>query len=96
MKSAVFFIKELLDASLKTYGCESIQVAYAHQAISKARMSMHMMDNEYYYTHALEAVRIARSCLGQKSPRLHTFLHTMGKLMIDCRQNIYTFYNRSR
>ncbi|XP_005092160.2 uncharacterized protein LOC101850538 [Aplysia californica] len=72
---------ELLDAAEKTYGCESLQVAYAHRAISKARMCMHMMDTDDYYRHAVEAVRIARACLGQRVPQLHVFLHTMASAL---------------
>ena len=62
-------------------------MAFAHRAISKARMCMHMMDTDDYYTHALEGVRIARVCLGQKSPQLHMFLHTVGEYIeIDMRK----------
>ncbi|GFN93233.1 amyloid protein-binding protein 2 [Plakobranchus ocellatus] len=72
---------ELLEVAEKTYGCESIQVASAHRALSKAYMCMHKLDTDDYYSHAIEAVRIARAVLGQHSPCLHLYLHTLASAL---------------
>uniref|UniRef100_A0A0B7A282 CARD domain-containing protein n=1 Tax=Arion vulgaris TaxID=1028688 RepID=A0A0B7A282_9EUPU len=85
--------KDLLDAAEKTYGCESIQVAQAHRAISKALMCMHMLDTDDYYTHALEAVRISQAVLDQHSPLLHYFLYTFANALqlksLRCQQEVF-------
>ncbi|GFR66122.1 amyloid protein-binding protein 2 [Elysia marginata] len=73
--------KELLYAAKQTYGCESIQVASAHRALSKALMCTHKMETDDYYTHAMDAVRIARAVLGQHAPRLHVYLHTLASAL---------------
>ncbi|CAL1545014.1 unnamed protein product [Lymnaea stagnalis] len=72
---------ELLDVAERTYGCESIHVALAHRAISRSLMCMHKLDTEDYYTHAIEAVRIARSLLGQSGKQLHIFLDTLASAL---------------
>lgn len=71
----------------KTYGCESIQLALAHREMSKALMFSQKIDEDDYYSHAIEAVRIARSLIGQGDPQLHLFLHTLGEWKIY----IFTF-----
>ncbi|XP_059177600.1 uncharacterized protein LOC131956962 isoform X2 [Physella acuta] len=73
--------QDVLEAAWKTYGCECLHVALGHRAYSQALMCRHQFDTEDYYTHAIEAVRIARSVLGQHSPQLHLFLHTLASAL---------------
>uniref|UniRef100_A0A2C9LM96 CARD domain-containing protein n=1 Tax=Biomphalaria glabrata TaxID=6526 RepID=A0A2C9LM96_BIOGL len=76
-ESGITAAKELLEVAEKTYGCESIQLALAHREMSKALMFSQKIDEDDYYSHAIEAVRIARSLIGQGDPQLHLFLHTL-------------------
>nr|KAG5714145.1 hypothetical protein BaRGS_020473 [Batillaria attramentaria] len=73
--TGVQLAKELLDAAEKTYGCESLTLAAAHRTLSKALMvKQAFRTDDGYYTHAMEAVRIARSQLPHGHPMLHPYL----------------------
>ncbi|ESO92616.1 hypothetical protein LOTGIDRAFT_162532 [Lottia gigantea] len=65
-----------LQLAWKLYGCECLQVALAHRALSKALMLLHRFDNDDYYEHAMEGIRIARIVFGNQHSILHLFLHT--------------------
>ncbi|KAH9509736.1 hypothetical protein Btru_044378 [Bulinus truncatus] len=84
--------QELLEVAEKTYGCESIQLALAHREMSRALMSKHKTEDDDYYMHAIEAVRIARSILGQGGPQLHIFLHTLG----ECNSEGWTKFHHTQ
>ena len=72
-------IQHALSTAKKIYACETIQVALAHRAVSKALLVLQQFDTEKYYLHACEALRIAKNSLSDEHPMLYLFLHTSGK-----------------
>ncbi|XP_070194684.1 amyloid protein-binding protein 2-like isoform X2 [Littorina saxatilis] len=66
---------ELLETTEKVYNCETLHLATAHRTLSKALMAVQgYRVNDDYYTHAMEAVRIARGQLPDGHALLHPFL----------------------
>lgn len=74
-------IQYTLETAQKIYGCDTIQVALAHRALSKAMLAVQTFDDLAYYIHATEGVKIARSILPENHPMLYLFLHTSGKFL---------------
>ena len=74
-------IQHALSTAKKIYACETIQVALAHRAVSKALLVLQQFDTEKYYLHACEALRIAKNSLSDEHPMLYLFLHTSGKIL---------------
>ncbi|KAL3868968.1 hypothetical protein ACJMK2_041713 [Sinanodonta woodiana] len=68
--------KFTLETAKKIYACETLQLAFAHRALSKAHLVLQKFDDEKYFFHAKEALRIARTCLTESHPLLYLFLHT--------------------
>ncbi|XP_052277538.1 uncharacterized protein LOC127876389 isoform X2 [Dreissena polymorpha] len=65
-----------LSTAKKIYCCDTIELAFAHRAASKALMVCQRFDTEKYYYHAYEGLRIARRILTEDHPMLYLFLHT--------------------
>ncbi|XP_067661147.1 uncharacterized protein [Haliotis asinina] len=73
--------KECLTVAMRIYSCETIQMALAHRAVSRALMVTQKFDTDDFYNHSMEAVRIARSQLPQGHPMLHMFLCTFASAL---------------
>lgn len=65
-----------LSTAKKTYCCDTIELAFAHRAASKALMVLQKFDTEKYFYHSYEALRIAKRILTEDHPMLYLFLHT--------------------
>ena len=75
----LLFFQHALSTAKKIYACESIQVALAHRAVSKALLVLQKFDTDKYYLHACEALRIANKILPEDHTMLYLFLHTSGR-----------------
>ena len=75
----IVVFQKALELSQKIYGCETVQQALAHRAVSKALMVVQQFDSSEHYQHAMEAIRIARSLLPDGHPMLNIFLQTFCK-----------------
>ncbi|XP_053395005.1 amyloid protein-binding protein 2-like isoform X3 [Mercenaria mercenaria] len=65
-----------LSTAKKIYCCDTIELAFAHRAVSKALMVLQKFDTEKYFYHSFEALRIAKKILTEDHPMLYLFLHT--------------------
>ncbi|XP_052776013.1 uncharacterized protein LOC128213938 isoform X2 [Mya arenaria] len=65
-----------LSTAKKIYCCDTIELALAHRATSKALMVVQKFDTEKYFYHAYEGLRIAKRILTEDHPMLYLFLHT--------------------
>lgn len=76
-KNGVQIAKYTLRTAQKTYGCEMIDVALAHRAVSKALLVVQDFEDMAYFHHASEALRIARAQLpDQYHGMMAMFLHS--------------------
>ncbi|XP_071118973.1 uncharacterized protein [Haliotis cracherodii] len=73
--------KECLTIAMRIYSCETIQIALAHRAVSRALMATQRFDTDDFYFHSMEAIRIARSQLPQGHPMLQMFLITFASAL---------------
>lgn len=74
------FWQYTLRTAQKTYGCEMIDVALAHRAVSKALLAVQDFEDMAYFHHASEALRIAQAQLpDQYHGMMAMFLHSSGK-----------------